>query len=114
MHNLNGDQAALGSHGHISAALRSRSPVYYWQNTPQEQSRQEAICSKQSKWHVISFGSHGKWRRLARWKCKRAKRQVEVDTCCNDSLASLPSDWKAANVVDRSIRGAGYWKHAHL
>ena len=111
MHGLTDHQAALAHDGRISVALKSRSPVYYWQHTDQAAVRHEAVCRKQGRWHLITFGSHARFQELARRKCAVAHRTMPtVDTCTNLSLASLPEEWARAHDADVSTRGAGWWR----
>ena len=69
MHNLTSEQARLAHGGRVGARLRRNSPVYYWQTTAQRRSRHEALCDKRSRWHLTTFGSHGKFEEKARAKC---------------------------------------------
>ena len=109
--NLTADQLALARDGVITESLRAASPVFYWQTTRQRRSRREAICSKSTAWHAITFGSHGKFADLAQLKCRRAARVgPPAETCTNLTLADLPPRWAKANGAARSTRGAGYWK----
>lgn len=109
--NLTADQLALARDGVITESLRAASPVFYWQTTRQRRSRREAICSKSTAWHAITFGSHGKFADLAQLKCRRAARvEPPIETCTNLTLADLPPRWAKANGAARSTRGAGYWK----
>ena len=64
--NLSSDHSALAHDGTISRRLRRRSPVYYWQTTQQRKSRYEAVCTKQAKWHLTTFGSHGRFAAFGR------------------------------------------------
>ena len=72
MRDLTPAQAALAHLGQISPELKANSPVYYWQKTRQHRSRQEAICKKNAKWHITTFGSHGHFAADAAFKCKQA------------------------------------------
>ena len=74
MHNLTAEQARLAHSGRIGARLRRNSPVYYWQTTPQRRSRHEALCQKGSRWHLTTFGSHGKFEEKAKAKCASVGR----------------------------------------
>lgn len=115
MDNLSPDQYALAVGGKISAHLRQRSPVRYWQTTRQNASRHEAICKAdlpvEQSWHVLTFGSHGRFEAAARAKCELVRQfNSHVDTCTNLSLSSLPADWRRAHGVAAGVPGVGYWK----
>ena len=109
MHNLTRDEADLAFGGLISERLRRASPVYYWRTSSQRHSRHEAVCSKRTKWHLLTFGSHGKWFDFARMKCRRAPK-VGADSCTALSLKNLPTRWSEAHGVSQDVRGAGYWR----
>ena len=112
MHNLTSEQARLAHGGRIGARLRRNSPVYYWQTTQQRRSRHEALCQKASRWHLQTFGSHGKFEEKAKLKCasvNRLKHRV-VDSCTALSLASLPADWARQHGVIVGTRGVGFWR----
>ena len=109
--NLTADQLALARDGVISQSLRAASPVFFWQTTRQRRSRREAICSKNTAWHAITFGSHGEFADLARMKCRRAALvRPAIATCTNLTLQDLPPRWAKANGATRGSRGAGYWR----
>ena len=109
--NLTDEQAALAHGGIISKGLRRQSTVYYWRMTRQHNSHHEAVCKKRVKWHLITFGSHGRFSFLADQRCSmNAHKLPYVDSCVNNTLASLPEPWKAAHNVSKVVRGAGYWK----
>ena len=112
MHNLTSEQARLAHSGRIGGRLRRASPVYYWQTTTQRRSRHEALCQKDSHWHLTNFGSHGKFEEKARHKCasvERLKKRV-VDSCTALSLRSLPAEWAERHGVVAGTRGVGYWR----
>ena len=116
--NLSPDHARLAQ-GHISPQLKRASPVYFWRHTRQRHSRYEAICEKpqRSKWHILTFGSHARFKFLAEQRCQLARRGFThrvrtplADTCQNHTLASLPEEWRVANGIEQTTRGAGWWK----
>ena len=112
MHNLTAEQARLAHSGRIGARLRRNSPVYYWQTTPQRRSRHEALCKKDSRWHLTTFGSHGKFEEKAKAKCasvNRLKHRV-VDSCTALSLADLPAEWVKQHGIVVGTRGVGFWR----
>ena len=112
MHNLTAEQARLAHSGRIGARLRRNSPVYYWQTTPQRRSRHEALCQKGSRWHLTTFGSHGKFEEKAKAKCasvNRLKHRV-VDSCTALSLADLPAEWVKQHGIVVGTRGVGFWR----
>ena len=83
------EQQALAHNGVIGERLRKQSSVYYWQTTEQHKSRHEAVCNKQTKWHLITFGSHGRFSFKANQRCSmNAHGLPYVDSCVNNSLAS--------------------------
>ena len=110
MHGLSDDEIALANHGKISAALRARSPIYYWQKSGQEQSRHEAVCEKRGRWHLITFGSHARFAELARRKCAFAKQRRQmrnaVDSCTEHNQSTLPADYHGGDAK----KGAGWWR----
>ena len=109
--NLTDDQKALAHQGSISRELRRRSTVYYWRMTRQHNSQYEAVCKKRVKWHLITFGSHGRFSFLANQRCSMNARKLPyVDSCVNNTLASIPEQWKTEHNVSQTVRGAGYWK----
>ena len=112
MRDLTPSQAALAHRGQISPELKASSPVYYWQKTRQHRSRQEAICKKNAKWHITTFGSHGRFAADAAFKCKQVAKwnRRQVDSCQNHSLASLPDDWKREHGISLGTMGIGYWR----
>ena len=124
LHGLSDDHAVLAHDAQITPSLRARSPVYYWRTTTQDKAQHEAICTKaESKWHVVTFGSHAKWAALANRMCHWPEPKVNptmkyrrhgigrvVDSCTNLTLASLPDEWARANNITIASRGAGYWK----
>jgi hypothetical protein len=124
MHNLTEAESRLAHQGTIAPELRSRSPVHYWQTHKQPWAQYEAICSKAHSWHVLTFGSHGKYQKLASLKCSgaanrfRRNGQLVLDSCQNLTLSSLSPDWAAAHGVSLTSagdlskptsRGAGFW-----
>lgn len=115
--NLSADQGSLAHDGLISPRLRRRSTVHYWQTARQRQSRYEAVCTKQTKWHLSTFGSHGHFSYLAAQRCEFNARGFpqpvsapDADSCRNYSLASLPPSWKESHGVAQGTRGAGWWR----
>lgn len=124
LHGLDAHQAALAHDGNITQTLRARSPVYYWRTTTQDMAKHEAICTKRdNKWHVVTFGSHGKFAYLANRKCfwpepklnpamkyRRPGSGRVVDSCTNLTLSSLPAEWARAHNITLNSRGAGYWR----
>ena len=116
--NLSLDHARLAE-GYISPRLKQASPVYYWRHTRQRRSRYEAVCEKAAKWHIVTFGSHGRFKFLAQQRCQFAMRGFPAkvpaarrspDTCQNHTLDSLPAKWRVANGINQTTRGAGWWK----
>ena len=117
-------QTALAHGGRIAPELRARSPVYYWQTTTQANSRHEAVCAtKRGTWHLLTFGSHGRFSFLASRKCfwpdpmpspaNRFRRKPfgrVLDSCTNHSLETLPVEWMRAHNISTASRGIGYWK----
>ena len=131
MRNLTAAEFSLAHDGAIAPDLLRRSSSYYWQTAAQERSRHELICEKTTRWHILTFGSHGNYWELAKRKChgngnggtfapnraetRRLHRQLghkvrNVDTCTNLTVASLPKEWAAAHGINASVRGAGYWR----
>jgi hypothetical protein len=104
-------EAALALNQQIEPQLRARSPIYYWRHgqPAQERSRREAVCTKKGGWHLRSFGSHDWWAQAAREQCDAA-RWRDLDSCKAFSLQDLPEDWRRANGVNSSSRGAGWWR----
>ena len=91
MHNLTSEQARLAHSGRIGARLRRNSPVYYWQTTPQRRSRHEALCQKGSRWHLTTFGSHGKFEEKAKAKCSSVGRLKHRVVHPRHVYANMPS-----------------------
>ena len=91
MHNLTAEQARLAHSGRIGARLRRNSPVYYWQTTPQRRSRHEALCQKGSRWHLTTFGSHGKFEEKAKAKCESVGRLKHRVVHPRHVYANMPS-----------------------
>lgn len=112
MHNLTADQSRLAHFGRISARLRSASPVHYWQHTTQRRARYEAVCTRgAARWHLMTFGSHGKYEEAAKTKCVRVnKLRRGIDSCTPLSFAKLPPEWAAQHGVRLGTRGIGYWR----
>ena len=131
LRNLTAAEFSLAHDGAIAPELKRRSSSYYWQTAAQERSRHELICEKTTRWHILTFGSHGNYWELAKRKChgngnggtfapnraetRRLHRQLghkvrNVDTCTNLTVASLPREWAAAHGINASVRGAGYWR----
>ena len=69
MRNLTAAEFSLAHDGVISPDLKRRSSSYYWQTAAQERSRHELICEKTTRWHILTFGSHGNYWELAKRKC---------------------------------------------
>ena len=113
MRNLTADQSRLAHFGRISARLRSASPVHYWQHTTQRRARYEAVCTRgAARWHLMTFGSHGKYEEAAKTKCLRVNRLTRhrIDSCTPLSFAKLPPEWAARHGVRLGTRGIGYWR----
>ena len=112
MRDLSPSQSALAHLGQISPELKANSPVYYWQKTLQRRSRHEALCQKDRRWHLTTFGSHDKFEEKAKQKCasvNRLKKRV-VDSCTALTLSSLPKEWAQRHGVVVGTRGVGYWR----
>ena len=109
---LSPTEADLALHGVIDASLRYRSSVYYWKHVepPQKRSRHEAVCTKDRRWHLRSFGSHSWWAQAAREKCAFLLSWGALDSCSAFDLGDLPLDWRGEHGVNESIRGAGWWR----
>ena len=112
MHNLTSEQARLAYGGRINSRLRAKSPVYYWQTTQQRHSMHEAICVKRSRWHLTTFGSHGKFEQKAKLKCTSVRQLTNrvVDSCTALSLSDLPAEWARTHGVVLGTKGIGYWR----
>ena len=112
MYNLTVEQARLAHGGRVANRLRAKSPVYYWQTTAQRRSLHEAVCQKSSGWHIITFGSHGKFEAKAKDKCRRVSqlRKRVVDSCTALTLGDLPADWARQHGVVLGTLGIGHWR----
>ena len=91
MHNLTSEQARLAHGGRVGARLRRNSPVYYWQTTAQRRSRHEALCEKRSRWHLTTFGSHGKFEEKAKAKCASVGKLKHPNPNPNPSPSANPN-----------------------
>ena len=91
MHNLTSEQARLAHGGRVGARLRRNSPVYYWQTTAQRRSRHEALCDKRSRWHLTTFGSHGKFEEKAKAKCASVGKLKHPNPNPNPSPSANPN-----------------------
>ena len=92
---LQPDEAELALRGSIAPSLRVRSASYYWRTSEQAQARREALCTKQSGWHLRIFGSHSTWAMAAEEKCgsqtgvARFQARGELNSCIARRLDDL-------------------------
>ena len=70
------------------------------------------MCQKSSGWHIITFGSHGKFEAKAKDKCRRVSqlRKRVVDSCTALTLGDLPADWARQHGVVLGTLGIGHWR----
>ena len=102
--------AQLVLNGIVSPELGAHSLVHFWRTLGRpRRAGHAALCAKQAAWHVLTFGSHGKYERAARQVCQIALR-AGADSCSSSTLEDLPADWRAANGVTNASRGLGHWK----
>ena len=113
---LQPDEAELALRGSIAPSLRARSAHYYWRTSEQAQARREALCTKQSGWHLRIFGSHSTWAMAAEEKCgsqtgvARFRARGELNSCIARRLDDLPASWRLNAGVNNATRGAGWWR----
>ena len=102
--------AQLVHKGIIAPALGTISPVYYWRQVDRpSRMGNAALCRKEAAWHVLTFGSHGKYYRAAATLCRTALR-AGADSCSSSTLNDLPADWRNINGVNNITKGLGHWK----
>jgi len=102
--------AQLVHQGIVSPVLGANSPVHYWRHVDQpRRAGYSALCHKQAAWHVLTFGSHGKYERAAARVCKTALH-AGADSCSSSTLDDLPAQWRTTHNVSNTTRGLGHWK----
>lgn len=114
---LRGEEAdmACGS-GLIGPSLRNRSSVHYWRAGSQSRAKREALCTKEAarRWHLVTFGSHGKYEANAKALCEMAMAVPgALDSCTPFSAASegvLSSADRARLRIGPKIEAFGWWK----
>ena len=116
---LTGSLGRMACAGEVPRDLRRRSFVHYWRNRSSVaalKSRSEGVCSKASgtRWHVLTFGSHGSFRFKAKnYVCEPALR-TGADTCqaanLTDVARASSRGWMAQHGVNLTAKGIGFWK----
>ena len=111
---LGGSLARLACASEVPRDLRRRSFVHYWRNRssgPSFKARLEGVCSKASgtRWHILTFGSHGSYRFKAKnYVCDPARR-TGADTCHPANLTDVegvsPPGWMEKHGVNLTVKG---------
>ena len=102
--------AQLVHEGIVAPALGAVSLVHYWRQVDRPRRvGNAALCRKEAAWHVLTFGSHGKYERAAAALCRTALR-TGADSCSTSTLDDLPADWREINGVINTTKGLGHWK----
>lgn len=102
--------AQLVHEGIVAPALGAISLVHYWRQLDRPRRvGNAALCRKETAWHVLTFGSHGKYERAAAALCRHVLRSG-ADSCSTSTLNDLPADWREINGVTNTTKGLGHWK----
>ena len=101
----------------VPLELSSRSHVHFWRNrSVASTARHEGVCTKASgsRWHILTFGSHGAHLFKAKNYICAPARKIGADTCRAANLTDVEQassrEWMAAHGVNLTMRGIGYWR----